>query len=82
MPIVALNQILLLRPRYPDQGRPDTEKASAKEFAPAAEEFIDRIMQMTDNAGTTDEHLALKYLAVRYPAITRVPPTRSGATPR
>lgn len=26
-------------------------------------------MQMADNAGATDEHRALNYLAVRYPAI-------------
>jgi hypothetical protein len=26
-------------------------------------------MQMTDNAGATDEHCALNYLSVRYPAI-------------
>ena len=26
-------------------------------------------MQMTDNAGATDEHRALNYLTVRYPAI-------------
>ena len=26
-------------------------------------------MQMTDNAGATDDHRALNYLAVRYPAI-------------
>jgi PatG C-terminal len=28
-----------------------------------------RIQQMADNAGATDEHRALNYLAVRYPAI-------------
>ena len=28
-----------------------------------------RIMQMADNAGATDDHRALNYLAVRYPAI-------------
>jgi hypothetical protein len=28
-----------------------------------------RIMQMADNAGATDEHRALNYCAVRYPAI-------------
>src|SRR5262249_4234226 len=33
------------------------------------EELFDRIMQMTDNAGSTDENRALNYLAVRYPAI-------------
>jgi hypothetical protein len=41
----------------------------AKEFEPAAEELFDRIMQMADNAGATDEQRALNYLAVRYPAI-------------
>ena len=34
-----------------------------------AEELFDRIMQLTDNAGATDEHRALNYLAMRYPAI-------------
>jgi len=29
-----------------------------------------RIMQMADNAGATDEHRALNYLVVRYPAIS------------
>jgi PatG C-terminal len=40
-----------------------------EEFAPAATDLFDRIMQLTDNAGGTDEHRALNYLAVRYPAI-------------
>ena len=30
---------------------------------------MQRILQMADNAGATDEHRALNYLAVRYPAI-------------
>jgi hypothetical protein len=30
---------------------------------------LDRILQMTDNAGATDEHRALNYLAMRYPGI-------------
>jgi PatG C-terminal len=30
---------------------------------------LTRIMQMADNAGTTDEHRALNYLAVRYPVL-------------
>jgi hypothetical protein len=48
---------------------PRPEKVAAKEFALAAEELFDRIMQMTDNAGATDENRALNYLAMRYPAI-------------
>ncbi len=69
VPIVALDQIYSFDRDTLIKAIPIPEKASAKEFAPAAEELFDRIMQMTDNAGATDEHLALKYLAVRYPAI-------------
>ena len=38
-------------------------------FSKAAEELFMRIVQLTDNAGATNEHRALNYLAVRYPAI-------------
>jgi hypothetical protein len=48
---------------------PRPEKIPAKEFAAVGEELLDRIMQMADNAGATDEHRALNYCAVRYPAI-------------
>ncbi len=48
---------------------PRPEKTTAKEFGPAAEELFDRIMLAADNAGSTDDHRALNYLAVRYPAI-------------
>jgi hypothetical protein len=48
---------------------PRPEKVAAKEFQPAAEELFDRIMQITDNAGATDENRALNYVTVRYPAI-------------
>ena len=50
--------------------RPESipEKDDQK-FRPAAGELFDRIMQVADNMGSTDEHRALNYLAVRYPAI-------------
>jgi hypothetical protein len=48
---------------------PRPEQISAEDFAPAAEELFARIVQMTDNAGATDQDRALNYLAVRYPAI-------------
>ena len=41
----------------------------AEQFRATAEELFDRLMQMADNAGATDEHRALNYLAVRYPAV-------------
>ncbi len=48
---------------------PRPEKTTTAQFKPAAEELFTRIMQLTDNAGANDEHRALNYLAVRYPAI-------------
>jgi hypothetical protein len=45
------------------------ESMSEEEFTGAAEELFDRIMQLADNAGATDEHRALNYLAVRYDVI-------------
>lgn len=50
--------------------RPDEIPAKEdKRFRATAAELLDRILQMADNAGATDEHRALNYLAVRYPAI-------------
>lgn len=69
IPIVIFDQIYSFDRDSLIKAIPRPEKTSAKEFAPAAEELFDRIMQMTDNAGATDEHRALNYLAVRYPRI-------------
>lgn len=69
VPIVAFDQLYSFdrEALIKTISRPPGVKAEA--FRPAAEEVFDRIMQMTDNAGTTDEHRALNYLAVRYSAI-------------
>ena len=69
VPIVAFDQIYSFDRDALIKAIPKPEKTSAKDFAPAAEELFDRIMQMTDNAGATDEHRALNYLALRYRAI-------------
>jgi len=68
-PIVVFDQIYSFDREALIKAIPRPDKTPAKEFAPAAEELFDRIMQMTDNAGATDEHRALNYLAVRYQAI-------------
>jgi hypothetical protein len=47
---------------------PRPRGADAARFQATAEEVFDRITQMSDNAGATDAHRALNYLAVRYPA--------------
>jgi len=48
---------------------PKSQKTTAAQYRPVAEELFDRIMLLTDNSGNTDEHRALNYLAMRYPAI-------------
>ena len=69
VPIVAFDQIYSFDRDALIKAIPKPEKITAEQFGPAAEELFDRIMQMTDNAGATDEHRALNYLAMRYPAI-------------
>ena len=69
IPMVALDQVYSFDRKELIESIPRPEKVAAKEFQPAAEELFERIMQLTDNAGATDENRALNYLAVRYPAI-------------
>lgn len=69
VPIVGFDQIYSFDRDALLKAIPRPEKASAKEFGAAAAEVFDRTMQLTDNAGATEEHRALNYLVVRYPAI-------------
>ena len=69
IPIVAFDQIYSFDRDALIKTIPRPEKVTAKEFEPAAGELFDRILQMADNAGATNEDRALNYLAVRYPAI-------------
>ena len=48
---------------------PKPQNIAAKAFGAAAEELFTRIIQLADNAGATDDHRALNYVGVRYPAI-------------
>jgi hypothetical protein len=66
VPIIIFDQIYSFDRDSLIKSIPKPEKITAKEFAPAAEELFDRIMQLTDNAGATDDNRALNYLAVRY----------------
>jgi len=69
IPIVAFDQIYSFSRDVLVRSIPRPDSVAAESFGPAAEEVFDRIMQMTDNAGGTDDHRALNYLAVRYPSI-------------
>lgn len=69
VPIVVFNQIYSFDHDSLIKSIPRPKQLSAKQFEPVATELFRRIIQITDNAGATDEHRALNYLAVRYPAI-------------
>jgi hypothetical protein len=69
VPVMGFDQIYSFDRETLIKGLPRPEKMSAKEFGATAGELFDRIVQMTDNAGATDEHRAVNYLAVRYSAI-------------
>jgi hypothetical protein len=69
VPIVVVDQVYSFDTDSLIKAIPRPSKMKKEEFEPAAEELFTRIMQMADNAGATDEHRALNYVAVRYDAI-------------
>ncbi len=69
VPIVAFNQIYSFDIDSMIKSIPKPDDMNKKDFDTAAEEIFTRVVQMADNAGATDEHRALNYLAVRYDRI-------------
>jgi PatG Domain len=69
IPIVVFDQIYSFDRDALMKAIPKPENIPAEQFGAAAEELFSRIMQLTDNAGATDEHRCLNYLAMRYPTI-------------
>lgn len=72
LPIVGFDQVYSFDRDALISAIPTEKKLAAKDdkqFRTAAGDLYDRVTQMADNAGATDEHRALNYLAVRYPAI-------------
>jgi len=69
VPIVAFDQMYSFDRNSLIKSIPRPEGTSEEDFNRTAEELLNRIMFITDNAGATDEHRALNYLVVRYPAI-------------
>ena len=69
VPIVGLDQVYSFDRQALIKAIPRPEKMTEKQFEAAAYEVFDRMLQMTDNAGATDDHRALNYVAMRYPGI-------------
>jgi hypothetical protein len=75
VPVVAFDQIYSFDVDSLVRGipRPDSIPEEREEsFRSAAEELFNRVLQIADNAGATDEHRALNYLTVRYDRIYAV----------
>jgi hypothetical protein len=69
LPIVAFDQLYTFSRRYLIDAIPLPDDVSAgkrNQFRQAAGELFDRLIDMADNAGATDEHRALNYSLVRY----------------
>src|SRR3989442_15123964 len=64
VPIILVDQLYSFDIDALIQAIPRPEQMAAEEFLPRAEELFMRIIQMADNAGATDEHRALNYLAI------------------
>jgi hypothetical protein len=69
VPVVIFDQIYSFDIDSLIKSIPRPSGIPAKEFTAVADEVFSRVVQLADNAGATDEHRALNYLAVRYPAI-------------
>jgi len=72
LPVVAFDQLYSFDRDTLIESIPRPEKLSQKDealFRATADELLSRILQIADNAGESDDHRALNYLAVRYPAI-------------
>jgi PatG C-terminal len=70
VPIVVFDQLWSFPRSALLEAIPRPEGAKDKRrFEQVAAELFDRVMHVADNAGAIDEHRALNYLAVRYPAI-------------
>lgn len=69
VPIVVIDQVYSFDRDALIAAIPRPDQMKEERFEAAAEEVFDRILQMTDNAGATDDHRAVNYLAMRYPGI-------------
>jgi hypothetical protein len=69
IPVVGFDQIYSFDVDSFVSAMPRPDGMTAEDFEPRANELLDRVMQIRDNAGGTPQHRALNYLAVRYPAI-------------
>ncbi|MER7735661.1 hypothetical protein ABTX80_32730 [Streptomyces erythrochromogenes] len=71
LPVVTIDQLYSATVSHLVQaiGRP--ESMNAEQFDKAATDLLNTVLSVAGNVGASDEHRALNYLMVRYPAIYR-----------
>ena len=69
IPIVFFEQIYSFDHAALIKAIPRPAKSPAREYTASSRDLFSRVLQLTDNAGATDDHRALNYLVLRYPAI-------------
>jgi hypothetical protein len=69
VPMVAFDQIFSFDVEALVGELTPPAKISARDFAASSEELFAVLKQLAENHGATNEHRALNYLAVRYPAL-------------
>lgn len=79
VPIVGFSQIYSFDRAAFFNNVPVPEKQDEKRFRAAIGDVFNRFLKVADNAGASDEHRALNYLATRYPAIYNLGAERFGA---
>jgi hypothetical protein len=72
VPVVVFDQLYSFDRATLRTSMPRPDSIPEDQFLATADELLDRIMQIADNAGATDEDRALNYLAMRYERIYAV----------
>ncbi|MDA5281081.1 hypothetical protein [Streptomyces sp. Isolate_45] len=69
LPQVSFDQVYAFDADSLVAGLPKPDDLDEESFRSASRELFDRVIQIADNAGSSDEHRALNYSAVRYAQI-------------
>lgn len=79
VPIVGFSQIYSFDRETFIKAVPVPKDMKAGAFAPTVGELFDRLLKAADNAGATDEHRAMNYVATRYPTVYNLAADRFAA---
>lgn len=79
VPMVGVSQIYSFDRDSFVKAVPVPQGIKAAAFVPTVGELFDRFLKMADNAGATDEHRAMNYMATRYPAVYNLASDRFSA---